>query len=373
MAYRDEKHAYEQLTEDMKTGDIPAVVVLRGKEEYLVDFYAKRLIDRFVTKESSVLDLTTMERDKVTVDGIIGSLETMPFMSERKVVFLPEFFDGRGRMPKVFEKNQNDRKALVEQLSAIDPERALLLITAANPEDYRAEQTLKESEIYKAVSRQGRKGVGRVYDFGPLNRRQLSGFIEKRLRSTGKQYRQGLISSIIRDTDYENRDTSYGLYELNNDLKKIVAYCGDAPEITQQDVAEVVGTNPEKNVFRMVEALAANRKDDALRLLHYLLQDGGAEMAILSTITEQLEIMLTVCEMKDDGVSPAEIQKTLAGGYMKNKRIAEYRSRKALESGNRMGTANIRRALAGAYKVEKDVKNGLMPGRLALEYYIGSL
>ena len=72
MAYRDEKHAFEQLTEDMKKGDIPAVVVLRGKEEYLVDFYAKRLIDRFVTKESRVLDLTTIERDKATVDEIIS-------------------------------------------------------------------------------------------------------------------------------------------------------------------------------------------------------------------------------------------------------------------------------------------------------------
>ena len=38
-----------------------------------------------------------------------------------------------------------------------------------------------------------------------------------------------------------------------------------------------------------------------------------------------------------------------------------------------MGTANIRKALAGAYRVEKDIKNGLMPGRLALEYLIGSL
>ena len=374
MAYKEEKHAFEQLTEDMKTGDIPAVVVLTGKEEYLVDFYAKRLIDRFVTKESSVLDLTTIERDKATVADIIGSLETMPFMSERKVVFLPEFFDDKGRMPKPIEKSPTEKKALAEQMEAIDPNTALLIITAANPADYKAERGLKDSEVYKTVSRQGRKGTGRVYDFGPLNRRQLSGFIEKRFRSAGKQYSPGLVSSIIRDTDYENRYTDYGLYELDNDLKKIVAYCGEKPEITQQDVSEILGTNPEKNVFRMVEALAANRKDEALRLLHYLLQDGTSEMNILAMITEQLEIMLTACEMKDDGTSLADIQKTLAGGYMgKGKRIADFRTKKALESGNRMGISNIRRALAGAYRVEKDIKNGLMPGRLALEYFIGSL
>jgi len=38
-----------------------------------------------------------------------------------------------------------------------------------------------------------------------------------------------------------------------------------------------------------------------------------------------------------------------------------------------MGTANLRNALANSYKVEKNIKSGLMPGRLALEYFIGSL
>ena len=69
-----------------------------------------------------------------------------------------------------------------------------------------------------------------------------------------------------------------------------------------------------------------------------------------------------------------EIQKTLQGGYLgRGKRIAEYRTKKALESGSRMGTANLRNALANGYKVEKNIKSGLMPGRLALEYFIGSL
>ena len=97
MAYsKDQKHAYEILTGDMKTGNIPAAVILSGKEEYLVDFYAGRLIDRFVAKECRPLDLVTHVRDELTADAVIDSLETMPFMSQRKVVYLPEFFDEKG-------------------------------------------------------------------------------------------------------------------------------------------------------------------------------------------------------------------------------------------------------------------------------------
>ena len=88
MAYKDEKHAFEQLTIDMKTGDIPAVVLLSGTEEYLVDFYAGRLIDKYISDACRALDLVTLIRDELTADEIISSLETMPFMSERKVIYL---------------------------------------------------------------------------------------------------------------------------------------------------------------------------------------------------------------------------------------------------------------------------------------------
>lgn len=375
MAYnRDEKHAYEQLTADMKAGDIPAAVIFLGTEDYLIDFYAGRLIDRYIRQECRALDLVTLIRDELTADEIINSLETMPFLSERKVVYLPEFFDDKGKMPKDIEKKQNARKELAEMIDSLDPQTTLLLITAAHPADFKAERNIKESEIYKKVSKQGRNGVGRIYDFGPLNRRQLTGFIEKRFRTAGKQFRPGITSMIIRETDYESKDNDYGLYELGNDLQKIIAYCGSAPEITPDAVAAALGTSPEKNVFRMIDAMATGRKEEAFRLLHYLLQDGEQELGLLVRIAEQFEIMLTVCEMKDDGKSLPEIQKTLGGGYLgKGKRIAEYRTKKALENGSRLGSARLRKALSNCYKVEKNIKSGLMPGRLALEYFIGNI
>ena len=375
MAYRkDEKHAYEQLTADMKAGDIPAAVILSGREGYLVDFYAGRLIDQYITQSCRALDLVTLVRDELTADEIINSLETMPFLSERKVVFLPEFFDEKGKMPKDIEKRQNARKELAEMIDRLDPKTTLLLMTAADPSDYKAERSVRNSEIYKAVSKQGRKGSGRVYDFGPLNRSQLSGFIGKRFRTAGKQFRPGIASMIIRETDYESRDNDYGLYELGNDLRKIIAYSGDAPEITPDMVSAVLGTSPEKNVFRMIDAMVAGRKDEAFMLLHYLIQDGASEVSLLGMISGQLEIMLTACDMKDGGKSLTEIQKLLGGGYLgREKRIAEYRTKKALESGSRLGHERLKAALSNCYQAEKNIKSGLMPGRLALEYFIGNI
>ena len=124
----------------------------------------------------------------------------------------------------------------------------------------------------------------------------------------------------------------------------------------------------------MIDAMVTGRKEEAFRLLHYLLQDGSQELSLLGMIAEQFEIMLTACEMKDEGKNLPEIQKTLGGGYLgKGKRIAEYRTKKALENGSRLGSARLRKALSNCYKVEKNIKSGLMPGRLALEYFIGNI
>lgn len=374
MAYKEEKHAYEQLTADMKAEDIPAAVILSGSEEFLVDFYAGKLIDKYIRQECRALDLVTLVRDELTADEIVSSLQTMPFLSERKVVYLPEFFDEKGRMPKDIEKKQTAGKQLAEMIGSLDHETTLLLITASSPADYKASRSVRESEIFKIISKQGRKGVGRVYDFGPLSRRQLTGFIEKRFRAAGKQFRPGITSMIIRETGYESKDNDYGLYELGSDLRKIIAYCGGAPEITPDAVDAVLGTSAEKNVFRMIDAMVTGKKEEAFRLLHNLIQDGSQEISLLSMIAEQFEIMLTACEMKDQGKSLAEIQKILAGGYLgKGKRIAEFRTKKALENGSRLGSERLRQALASCYQAEKNIKSGLMPGRLALEYFVGNI
>ncbi|MDO4176771.1 MAG: DNA polymerase III subunit delta [Bacillota bacterium] len=359
-----EEHAFIRIEKALKADKIPAAVLLCGTEEYLVHHYADTLINTFTNKASQALDLVTLDRDTVTFNSIVENLETMPLMSERKVVYLPDFIDTKGKMPKAFEDKDEAQKLadyiMGQGVGSSDP---LLLMTVARQADQRVDQAVRRSVVFKAFSPEG------IYDFDTLDDAQLRGFIEKRFRSCGKQYRPGIISLIVREGGYGNKNIDYGLFNLENDLRKIIAHSGSNPEIMPEDVSSVLTVNPENNIFAMIDAISRNRKDEAFRLLHNLLTGGSSEFQLLAMITRQLELMLTTCELKESGLNLPAIQKEMK----RADKVHEFRTQKALEMGSRFGRTELKRILASAYEVEPNIKTGLMPGPLALEYFIAGI
>lgn len=371
MAYKkNTEHAFLRIGKDMKAGRIPSLVLLCGSEEYLVDFYADALIRKYVDKTCEALDLVVLGRDIVTAGRIEENMETLPLMSERKVVYLPGFVDSNGKLPKAFSERQDELKRLFDYAESIrESSGMLLLMTADAQDDERGERALRSSALFRNISEAARAGKAAVYDFGPLDNGQLRAFIEKRFHAAGKEFRPGIPALIAKEAGYGSKNIDYGLYDLENDLRKIIAHSGDEKEITPADVSSVITINPENNVFAMLDAIGKKRKDEAFRLLHNLLQDGSSEFQLLAMITGQLEIMLIACEMKAGGMSLAEIQKTLN----KSEHIHEFRTRKALEAGSRFGQGKLKAVLLSAYDVEVNIKTGLMPGPLALEYFIAGI
>ena len=241
MDYREKEHAFITIEKDLKSGKIPRVVLLCGSEEYLIEWYTQVLTRRYVSDACRALDLVRLEGDGLSLERITEGLETVSLMSERKVVLLPDFLPAAGKSLRGFP--ESDCKALAAYLPQV-MEGSMLLMCAADQE----EQKPKKNVIRTAVEK-----CGKVYDFQPLKDKQLHGFIEKRLRASGKNYRPSVVSAIISSSGYGNKAVNYSLYNLDNDLKKIIAYSGD--EITTADVGSVLSVNPENNVFAMLDAI----------------------------------------------------------------------------------------------------------------------
>ena len=246
-------------------------------------------------------------------------------------------------------------KGLTEYFKEI-PEGSLLLITASEIDETKA----KKNKVRTAVEKHGK-----VYDFQALNDSQLQNFIEKRFRGAGKMYSPSTIRLIMSESGYGNKAIDYSLYNLENDLRKIIAHSGSEGQITPEDVKEVLASNPENNVFAMLDAIGRNRKDEAFRLLHNLLQAGTPVFNLLRLITGQLELILTVKEMREEGMTPAQMQKALG--------IHQFRIKKAMAVTGQYSMKDLRAALCAAYEVDENIKTGLLDGQLALEYFIAGL
>ena len=338
------------IERDLKEGNIPSVVLLCGREEYLVKWYEAVLVKRFVSESSRALDLTVLEEGDATVRRIAESLETVSLMSERKVVVIQDFAPAAGKAMRGF--SENDAKELAEYFPNV-PGESLLIITAGESEDKK-----KKNRI-----RAGAEKYGKVYDFGELNESQLRGFIEKRLRASGLRYRPSVTDLIMSESGYGNRAIEYSLYNLENDLRKIIA--GSEDEIKAGDVKALLSQNPETNVFAMLDAIGRNRKDEALRLLYNVLDSGEPVFKVLGLIASQTELILSIKEMKEEGRSLEEMQK-LTG-------VHPFRVKKALPVAAQYSREQLRRTLAEVYRVDENIKSGVFSQELALEYFIASI
>ena len=358
------EHAFIKIERDLKAGDVPRLILLCGREDYLTDHYAHVLIDRFVEPASRQLDLVTLSGAEVTSQAIEENAETFSLLSERRVIFLPGLVNRRGRVPKHLEQG----KKFDELLEGLDrvPDGVLLLITAEKPittGDYQKQSNGRQlKKLQTAVAKAG----GRVYDFTALEQGQLRGFIAKRFQNAGKECSYSVLARITRDTGYGSRYNDYDLFGLENDLKKIIAHSGSRREITEEDLEGTLTVSPENNVFRMLDAISLGRKDQALIYLNTLLEDGDSEFGILMNIVKQVEMMLTARQMQDEGQSRAAVLKWLK----KEERAGEYRAKTAADAASRIPADRLKKMLLSAYAVEEHIKSGLMSPRLSLEYFI---
>lgn len=354
-AYQNAKkreHAFQAIGKDVKAGRVPSLVFLCGEEQYLVQWAAELLTKSYVNKACESLDFIKLDPENLTVDQIKESCETLSMLSPKRVVLIPELPAASGRKSRNFQ--ESSEKELMEYFQHI-PDTCLLIITAGKPDSKSKKKIKLQEEAAK---------YGTVYEFTPLTGALLKSFIIKRFKTAGKVCRNSVIDMLITDSGYGNKEIEYDLYNLENDIRKIIAH-SSGDEILPEDVEASISTNLETNVFAMLDAISRNRKDEAYRLLHNLLVSGESVFGLLSLISSQLELILEVKEMREEGMGPAQIQKKL--------KVHEFRIKKALGVTEKYSVSQLKRILSKAYEIDGNIKSGLLEQSLALELFVAQI
>ncbi len=352
MAYRykqeEKEHAFQTIAKDLKEGFQENVVALFGKEQYLVNWSCEQIINKYINPSCKEMDLSVLEGDKITIDSIKEACETFTMLSERRVVLVKDFSALAGMKMKGF--SDFDETNLTDYIGQL-PEGCLLVITAEGAD--------KRKKLYKAIS-----DNGKTYNFEPLSEKALKSFIEKRFRASKKVAKTSIINEFIRNTGYFHKDSEYTLYNLENDIRKIIAYC-DGEEILLSDVLNTVSGSLESNIFAMLDAISVGRKDEAYLLLNTLLNSGENIYMIISLIVSQFEIILEIKEMLEEGKNQSQIQ-----GILK---IHEFRIKKAMSFSNNYSIESLKKILIKAYEIDRSIKTGELEQNLALELFIAQI
>ena len=355
-AYNNEKaeHAYKKFGTDLKENNFGPVLFLYGVEQYLVEWAVSALVKKYVNPAATTFDFTKIDDDNTPIDEMITACETFSMFSEKKVVWLKNHVLLKTANPKGF--TDADKKALIDYVDS-PAEQTLLIISTDEPLASRAQE--KNTEVFKELNKKCQN-----YNFDKLDRRQLVAFAEKRFKTAGVKIKRDVLWDMIEETGYFNKETDYRIFNLENDIKKVIAH-SDGVEVRREDISAALNGDMDTFIFNFVDAAAARKKDVAFMMMHSMLSSGDSVLHITAMLINQFELMLEVKEFKEDAMPIQEMIKTL--------KVRDFQVKKALQNADRFTKAKIKEILSQLYEIDKNIKTGALDGNLALELLVGKI
>ena len=241
-----------------KTSESPRAYILAGDDDFRKQRELDDLLGKLVAPDFADFDLEHLEGNTATSDRVMAGLGIPPFSSPRRVVLV-----------KYANKmNSEEQEKLAARLGSV-PESGCLILVSPAPEKIDG-RPRKGSEVIGELSKAVRK-IGRVIRVeekkgreGTADARQ---FAQSLFVKAGKKIDQGALAQFVQRV---GMDFSI----LSTEAQKLVDYSGDSDTITTGDIAKVSSETPEEKVFKLVDAIAAKKPDEAMHFLDELFETG---------------------------------------------------------------------------------------------------
>lgn len=322
----------KQINEDIKQGNFRHAYLLYGEERYLRRQYRERL-QKALCGDGDTMNTHFYEGKNIVVGEIIDLAETLPFLAERRVIFIANsgLFKSGGEQ-------------LAEYLAA-PCETAFLVFTESEVD--------KRSKLFKAVQSKGYAAEFAVQDEKTLMR-WAAGVLAKDNKRITESTVQLLLSKT--GTDMDN---------IQMELEKLVCYCMDREVVTDADVEAVCTTRIGNHIFDMINAIADRQQKRALDLYYDLLALKEPPMRILFLIARQCNMLLQVKELGARGFDSRAIAPKIG--------VPPFVAGKYLGQAAKFKSAALRGAVEKCVEAEEAVKTGRMNDKMSVEILILSV
>lgn len=321
-----------QIAEDIKQNNFKQIYLLYGEERYLRRQYRQKL-QAALCSDGDTMNVHFYSGKDVPVGEIIDLAETLPFLAERRVIFISD----SGLFKSGGEK-------LAEYLAS--PCESTYFVFTESEVD-------KRSKLFKTV-----QSKGYAADFTVQDENTLKRWIAGTLGRDGKKITENTVQLIISKTgtDMDN---------IQMELEKLICYCMDRDVVTDADVEAVCTTRISNHIFDMINAIADRKQKAALELYYDLLALKEPPMRILFLIARQCNMLLQAKEMKLKGHDNRTIGSRLG--------VPPFIAQKVLNQASKFKTSTLRRAVQQCVEAETAVKTGRMNDMMSVEILIMSI
>lgn len=318
----------QRIINQIKENNFQQIYLLFGEERYLKKQYTDKLKKALAGDDT--MNVHFYEGKDVPVTEIIDLAETMPFLADRRVIFLSDtgLFKSGGDQMAEYLKKPNETTYFVFTESEVD----------------------KRSKLYKTVS-----SGGCAVEFTAQDENTLTKWVASLLGKEGMKVTQSTVLYFLSKTgtDMEN---------IQVELEKLISYCMGRDVVTNADVDAICTTRLQDRIFDLTEAVARKQTTRALNLYYDLLALKVQPLQILAMLARQYNLMLQAKEMKKKGFPDKEIASKIG--------VPPFVVGKYLSQASQYKSSDLRMALERCAAADHEVKSGQMNDKMSVELII---
>jgi len=295
---------------------------------------------------------TILDGQQATPDQLRAVCETVPFLSERRLVIvkgLLERFEPRSKSSSQKKitpvtNQRNEYKLLVACINEIPDSTILVLIDG---------RLGRNNPLFKALSARAE-----VKTFPLLRNTKLRQWIQRHVIEEGGSISPGAVDLLA-------KLVGSNLWIMKSEINKLALFTSGR-RIEEEDVKRVVSYAQQANVFAMVDAILEFKAGIAEQSLHQLLERGAAPAYLLVMLSRQVQMIVRVKELRNQGKPEVEIQNKLG-------LTSEFALRKTLERAGRYPLERLKEVYHKLLETDLSIKTGKYGGELALSILIAEL
>ena len=289
----------QQLFKDVEKAhaqqNFAPLYVFFGEENYLVQQAVQYVKSCSLDGVLVDFNFTTFYAGDTPVDRIFEDIQTLPVMSNRRVVVVKD----------VQELKDKDWEHLAPVLEK--PVDSTVLILQGSKLD-------KRKKYFRWLTENG------VFcEFRRPFENQIPGWIRQICTVHGLRIDDSAIQLL-------HRLTGSVLTEIEAEVRKLRDFLGERKDIVLEDVAQCVSSRKEENVFALAATIARGETVESLIQLAGLLEDGQSSVGIVALVSRHMRILMLCKQGEELGFNG---QKLSQHAQIPHYYLAEYQSQAA--------------------------------------------
>ncbi|MCK6541777.1 DNA polymerase III subunit delta [bacterium] len=279
---REEKEknaSYNDVLKDVRKGNVAPMYLLYGSEVFLADQLADAIVQAVFNAPKDDFNLHIFYGKEAPLDTVISTALGFPVMADRQVIILRE-----ADQWKLTKDKRDDLKDLFPKF----PDTTVFIAIGSG------------IDVRTNPWAWMRKN-GIAIEFKPLRENEIPVWIDQFLDERGKKITDQ--ASLLLRTRVD-----LSLREVHNQIDKLCTYIGDRDTINEEDVEEAVGISRQYNIFEFCNAIGKRDLTKAMAVYEQMARFGGEPVYMIVMLTRHYHILLKMCEMRDQGTAPSQIQ-----------------------------------------------------------------